>query len=206
MSPVVDFASDPPVIWEQFSTISGDLAFDVGANGGMTARLMAPRFGKIVAYEPAVECIDALTRCPENVEPVFAAVSDTVGEITLDVRAVTASLGELTTGDSMPGAWGEMEGHRYVPSVTVDSEAERVGADPDFIKIDTEGHEAHIIRGALETIKRANPRLLIEVHAKEAGEEILDLLGGRFRKVTHPAYSAGSFLHESHYWLMRGLQ
>ncbi len=201
---VVDFASDPPVIWDLFSEIAGDLCFDIGANGGMTAALLSPRFDKIVAYEPAVECVDALTRLPANVEAVMAAVSDTDGEITLDVRDVTGKLGELTTGNTMPGAWGEIPGHRYVRSVTIDSEAERVG-DPDFIKIDTEGHEAHVIRGGLATIARCSPRMLIEVHDKDAGDEILALLGGRFSKATHPAYAAGSFLYENHYWLMRGI-
>ena len=201
---VVDFASDPPAIWDLFSEISGDLCFDVGANGGMTAALLSPRFDRVVAYEPAVECVDALSRMPGNVEAVMAAVSDTDGEIALDVRDVTGKLGELTTGNTMPGAWGEVHGHRYVRSVTVDSEAERLG-DPDFIKIDTEGHEAHVIRGALGTIARANPRLLIEVHDREAGDEIVGLLGGRFAKAHHPAYVPGSFLWENHYWLGRGV-
>lgn len=200
---VVDFASDPAEVWDQYSTLAGDLAFDIGANGGMTSQLLAPRFGKIVAYEPAVECVDALTRLPANVEAVIAAVTDAEGEVTLDVRDVTERLGELTTGGSMANTWGTCHGQRTVRAVTIDSEAERVG-DPDFIKIDTEGHEAHVIRGGLATIARCNPRLLIEVHSKDAGDEILTLLGGRFSKVTHPVYRPGSFPYDNHYWLLRG--
>jgi FkbM family methyltransferase len=201
---VVDFQSDPPVIWNLFSTISGTLGFDIGANGGMTVDLLAPNFDRMIAYEPAVESWTALNDSPPNVEAVLAAVSDTVGEIELDERAVTRKMGELTTGNSMPGAWGDYIGVRQVRSVTIDSESERVG-DPDFIKIDTEGHEAHIIRGGIETIRRADPRLLIEVHSAENGDEILDLLKGRVMKVEHPFYPPGSFLKANHYYLLRGL-
>jgi FkbM family methyltransferase len=180
---IVTFESDPPVIWNLYSTISGDLGFDIGANGGMTVRLLAPNFERIIAYEPAAESWGPLNDCPDNCEPVLAAVTDQVGEVTLDIRAV---------------------GERTVRAVTIDSEAERVG-DPDFIKIDTEGHEAHIIRGGIETIRRADPRLLIEVHSEENGDEIIDLLKGRVTKVCHPFYAPGSDMWKTHFYILRGL-
>jgi FkbM family methyltransferase len=201
---IVTFESDPPAIWNLYSTIHGDLGFDIGANGGMTVRLLAPNFERIIAYEPAAESWGPLNDCPDNCEPVLAAVTDQVGEVTLDIRAVTAKMGELTTGNSMPAQWGEYVGERTVRAVTIDSEAERVG-DPDFIKVDTEGHEAHIIRGGIETIRRCDPRLLIEVHSAENGEEIIDLLKGRITKVCHPFYAPGSDMWKTHYYILRGL-
>jgi FkbM family methyltransferase len=201
---IVTFESDPPAIWNLYSTIHGDLGFDIGANGGMTVMLLSPNFDRLVAYEPAVESWSVLNECPDNCEAVLAAVSDTVGEIELDERAVTRSMGELTTGNSMPNQWGDYIGVRQVRSVTIDSEAERVG-DPDFIKVDTEGHEAHIIRGGIETIRRADPRLLIEVHSEENGDEIIDLLKGRITKVEHPFYPVGSRMRRNHYYILRGL-
>lgn len=36
----------------------------------------------------------------------------------------------------------------------------------DFIKIDTEGHESSVLAGAVETIKRCTPALLIEIEQR----------------------------------------
>ena len=49
---------------------------------------------------------------------------------------------------------------------------------PNFIKIDVEGAELDVIKGAQETIKRYKPRMLIEVH--NLGSDIIDgcVVGG----------------------------
>lgn len=208
---IVDFASDPPAIWRMFSEISGHIGFDIGANGGMTSRLLAERFGQIVAFEPAVESYGPLcSTCPENVIPVNAAVSNHSGEVTLEERDKCIGMGELTTagaglGDaSSGGPWGQVTGTRVVRSVTLDEMADQYG-DPDFVKIDTEGHEQAVIEGGLATIERADPRMLIEVHDAAQGAWILNALGGRFEMVRHPAYNPGGHKFLNHYWLLRGL-
>ena len=208
---VVDFASDPPAIWRMFSEISGDIGFDIGANGGMTSRLLAPRFGQIVAFEPANESYQHLcSETPENVIPVLAAVSNHSGEVELEERDKCIGMGELTTagaglGDaSSGGPWGQVVGTRVVRCVTLDDMAAEYG-DPDFVKIDTEGHEQAVIEGGLATIERANPRMLIEVHDAAQGAWILDALGGAFEMVRHPYYNPGGHKYQNHYWLLRGL-
>ena len=37
--------------------------------------------------------------------------------------------------------------------------------DPELIKVDTEGYEVEVLGGAIETLRRCRPKLLIEVHA-----------------------------------------
>lgn len=202
---IVDFASDPEVIWSIFQRISGERAFDIGANGGMTSRLLAERFTEVHAFEPAAESYDHLSAgLPEHVWAHKVAVSDHDGEVTLDVREVLGKWGELTTGESMAQSWGEHTGRRSVPCVTVDAFAAEHG-DPDFIKVDTEGHERAVIRGALETIGRCDPRLLIEVHDREQGEWIIGAIGRTLTQVRHPAYSPGSPYYENHWFLLRGV-
>jgi FkbM family methyltransferase len=204
---LIDFQSDPDVIWSHFRTLTGFVAFDIGANHGGTARLLATGFHTVHAYEPASESYEHLVSgLPENVNPWLLAVSATVDGVNLDTRTKAIGLGELTTGESpLMDAWGSKstEG-RYVPSTTIDAETAKHGA-PDFIKIDTEGHERLVVEGGLTTIREHNPRLLIEVHTAENGEWIRDELGGRFTRVAHPDYPPGSELERSHYWLLRGL-
>ena len=47
---------------------------------------------------------------------------------------------------------------------------------PDLIKIDVEGWECRVLSGAHEVIRRASPRMLIEVHSKQLREAVLNYL------------------------------
>jgi FkbM family methyltransferase len=203
--PVVDFQSDPEVIWHHFRELTGFLAFDIGANAGMTSRLLSTGFHTVHAYEPASESYGALCGdCPDNVQPWLLAVSDTSEGVNLDTRSKALGLGELTTGDSpLAYGWGTKDGEgRHCPSTTVDAETAKHGP-PDFIKVDTEGHEVHVIRGATQTLEEHNPRLLIEVHTQENGDAIREMIPGRLERVPHPAYPPGSSIERGHYWLVR---
>jgi FkbM family methyltransferase len=51
-----------------------------------------------------------------------------------------------------------------VQMVTLDSLAEKIGAIPDFIKIDIEGCELKFLRGAAKTIDKCKPVLVMEIN------------------------------------------
>ena len=57
----------------------------------------------------------------------------------------------------------------YEQAVTLDDFAKHHPA-PDFIKMDIEGGEAQALAGASELFTKAKPRLLLEVHTREAQE------------------------------------
>ncbi len=58
-------------------------------------------------------------------------------------------------------------------------------AAPDFIKIDVEGAEGAVIRGAARTIDAQRPMMLIEVHSPEAGREVAAAMPCRYTFQRH---------------------
>lgn len=60
-----------------------------------------------------------------------------------------------------------------------------------FIKIDVEGHELEVLKGALQTIERTKPDLLVETHL---GVDILDVMS-----ILPQGYSYEKITHETHY-------
>jgi|GEM_PF-1351497 len=68
-------------------------------------------------------------------------------------------------------------GGEGVPMTTLDAEVEARGIDDVcLIKIDVEGLELPVLRGAAQLIARRRPVLCVEVHTAENLREVLDLL------------------------------
>ena len=137
----------------------GGTMVDVGGWYGPWTRRLLGRASRVVVIEPTPVHQVLRRTLPPAVEVVAAAASDHCGEAEL----------------WLPSAGGAVRGvsslHRRdihgtsitVPLVTVDG----LGlADVTFMKIDVDGHEIPVLRGAEDTIKRDQPRLLIEVEQR----------------------------------------
>lgn len=204
----VTFASDHPDVWNMYSTLVGHRAFDIGANGGMVSELLAVGFDEVVAFEPCAESAQELRLLQlPNVILNEVAVSDQNGHVTLEESQVsTERFGELVTAHAeteLARYWGKKTGERSVPSITLDRCFELYGP-ADFVKIDTEGHEGHVISGGLAGLKQYHPRLVIEVHRGTLGKAILGQLPEySFERYDHPIYiQRKSPLVNEHYWLV----
>lgn len=134
----------------------GDIVADCGANIGFTsaffARCVGPA-GRVYAFEPVPRNARAAARSAElndirNLVVVNAAVGSTRG-------AVTVSTG---FGNAVVDPAG---GDLRVPVVTLDDQFG--GRKPDFVKIDVEGYELQVLRGA-GTLLSSRPKLAIEIH------------------------------------------
>lgn len=136
-------------------------AVDVGANIGEYSYYMARYARDVVAFEPNAALMPALRRrVPRNVriENVALSRSDSVAEL----RVVTDNTGVATIEPrnalGMIADRSTVEARR-VETRTLDSFAI---SDISFIKIDVEGHEQAVIDGALATLLKCRPVLLIE--------------------------------------------
>ncbi len=138
---------------------------DVGANIGyytlLLSRLVGPS-GEVLAVEPHPEnfrllCHNLWLNGVENVRVLQAAVADTSGKAYLAVSAAsnwhTLASGSYQNGNTIP-----------VSTVTVDQLREAWGRKIGILRMDTEGYEGHILRGAKLTLQQDRPAIIVEVH------------------------------------------
>ncbi len=150
---------------------SGDTAIDVGANLGYFTAVMAQCVGpagRVWAFEPVPETFELLTLCRslngyENVTAIDVALGAAEGsvEITYDPRhsGLATIHADQVSGDK-----------QRVRLRTLDAlvAAGAVAARPDLIKVDVEGHELDVLRGARRTICDASPAIVFELNERAA--------------------------------------
>lgn len=129
---------------------------DVGGHIGTTAIPLSLLYTKVLAFEANPENYALLQHNIElnnasRVRAIHAGLSDKAGKLK-SVRHSDANSGCFTTQDDPTG---EIDCH------PLDAYAL---TDLDFIKIDVEGSELLVLRGAEETILRCRPFVQIEVN------------------------------------------
>lgn len=124
------------------------VVFDVGANVGDTVKgfLAGYPAAKVYAFEPAPDTFMALANNvrgmrSERVTLVNAALSSEAGQARMDstVRGDLRAIGDV--------------GDLLTMVTTVDDYCTDIGVRAvDYLKIDTEGHDLEVIRGAVNTL------------------------------------------------------
>jgi FkbM family methyltransferase len=135
------------------------------------------------------------------------AVTDTNGKVLLEeMTTSTGAFGELVTASEdteLSKYWGEKTGVREVPAVRLDTCFDLYGK-PDFVKIDTEGHEQKVVESGAEKLNLYHPKLVIEIHRGDYGRAIRERLPAYdWDLFFHPIYQRrnSSLLH-NHYWMV----
>jgi FkbM family methyltransferase len=141
---------------------------DVGANYGVytvAAALAVGPSGRVWAFEPTPRCIEYLRRTLElngasGVTVIPAAVSDRSGEVHFAMTRYP-ELNSIVSGD-MPSPDAVA-----VPSLSLDDAAARHAlCDVDFLKLDVEGHETQVIKGAEKFLAANSPLVMFEIKAE----------------------------------------
>jgi FkbM family methyltransferase len=185
--------------WLAANVAAGSVVYDIGAHVGFFTLLcsaLAGPAGSVRAFEPRLENVERLTanlraNDARNVRVVEAAVCDSEGE--------AAFIADDCTLEGRLGDSGDSVSVR-VTTTTVDACVAGGMPLPDVLKIDVEGAEGSVIRGAAETIAKHGPTLLIEVHSAAAGVEVVDALPRAYDFVSvETGKSAGFPLAAGHY-------
>lgn len=201
--------TDPPEVhrrlWDGYQ---GDVGFDIGANCGQTLPEMMSRFKSVIAFEPAEECWPYLEDFGGNITYLPIAVSDADTNINLIAIPDKISTGQLVSTEAQGMEYdptSDTAVNRLVIARTIDSLLERYEVpNPDFMKIDVEGHEHRVLFGARKTLATHRPDLLIEFHSKDlhaAVRDTLETLGYATETVRHPHYQPGTDLWFTHGWI-----
>lgn len=140
-------------------------ALDIGANIGTTASLLSQYFETVHAFEPAYDLFAALSRNLARYPHARAhqcAIGEALGEVYLTQYIKHGQLSHVSGGTQLENAKWRRVGP--IPLRTIDSFG---FANVSFIKIDVEGFEGPAVRGAVETIKRCRPAIMVEQGGNE---------------------------------------
>jgi|SRR6266851_4356817 FkbM family methyltransferase len=147
-------------------------AIDVGANYGGYVHFMRQHARRVIAFEPVPEFAELLRhKFPRDVTVEPIALSDGTGATELHIPVID---GVVVWGGSTISANASITYPAYrVLKVRMNRLDNVYGGTAGFIKIDTEGHEQAVLDGAVETIDRGRPRILVEIdeHLSPGGLE-----------------------------------
>jgi FkbM family methyltransferase len=153
-------------------------AVDVGVWWGPWSWWLARRVPRVEAFEPNADLVRRLTPAlPKNVNLHCVALSDRTGVSDLWVPAH----GTGTEGRSSLEV-GVMQKEFTSRQVAISRLDDFNLKDIGFVKIDVEGHELAVLKGATELLKTDRPTVLVEVepHADQLGslDDIIEFFDG----------------------------
>lgn len=158
-----------------------ELFIDIGANYGQHSLLFLVHGIRTLTFEPNRHCRDYLSECCllNGVTARLEAVA--LGDSHANVELVYPET-ETWLGSVDPVAQARIvSGNRMlvnrVEQRSLDDYLPLIGEARTLVKIDTEGHELAVLRGAAETLRRIRPHVIVEV-LEDAGKraELLEFL------------------------------
>ena len=146
----------------------GDTVLDVGAHIGLfsvvTARRVGPS-GRVFSFEPTLESRQALQRVValNGVQDVVEVRSEAVTE-----RSGVGQFHSLRVAGANANSLVRSDRHQdvtCVPLVSIDDFlADRARGRCQILKVDAEGAELSVLRGAQHTLRTARPSLWLALH------------------------------------------
>lgn len=134
-------------------------AVDIGAHVGLWSMQLAKHFLAVVAFEPVAafrECFELNTAAKKCVlHP--CALGAAPGRVAMEIPSLD---GGLDTGGTHIAGAGDIE-MRTLDSFDMPY--------VDFIKIDCEGYELEVLKGARETLERSRPCVIVEQKPHKLG-------------------------------------
>lgn len=168
--------------FKDFLPSPGDVVIDVGAQYGDYSILCSTVYGvsQIIAFEPLKNAYEVFQE--------FIALNN----------VMNVAVHNIAIGSYDGIIQGKDDGHMFgvvmdgfnatsVPVRTLDSFGfQRI----DILKIDVEGFELEVLKGALKTILRCRPKLIIETHSSKHEQQVMTVLCSNGYTVRHRVSSS----------------
>lgn len=159
------------------------VAIDIGANIGLWSYRLAGIFDKVYAFEiNEGVAADLVAYHSRKVEVIHSGLSSGTAELTLYIP-VSKGVPLLGWASLRPGNCPDAETH-ITKTVNVRPLDSFSFTEVAFIKIDVEGHEVEVLKGAEKTITANQPVVLVEVKAANSAAVDSFFRGVRYREVT----------------------
>lgn len=160
---------------------------DLGAAEGYYSALFAvtaDRPSRVVAVDLAPE----MCRLHEEVILANSGLSGQPLDWTIHQAAITDRDGRTTLGDGLGlTCWYDKDPSRPVETFTLQGFIDRVGLNPDLVKIDIESFEYEVVTSSIDWFARHRPRLHLELHSRmmrergKSPEELMNRLLQHYR-------------------------
>ena len=164
------------------------VALDIGVYRGVYSYKLSKFFNKVYSFEPnplLFPYLDKnLKKIIKNIELYNLALSDSAGSTLLKLPLISKSIFKDNIEELYQlGAASIHPNNEFAHYKKVNVRMEKLDnmniKNVGFIKIDVEGHELEVIRGAIETISKNKPILLIEIemrHSRRPVRETIDFI------------------------------
>ena len=160
---VKEEATPESKFWE-VAPLRGTVVYDIGAFHGMLTLWFAPQAERVVSYEPVAQnrarLLENLSlNGIRNVTVRDVALGSSVGAASMRFDPLMPGGSKVMVDENAPGT--------YVRVTTLDQDIEeRKLPAPTFVKIDVEGFELDVLRGAAQTLARERPSVFVEIHGE----------------------------------------
>jgi FkbM family methyltransferase len=166
--------------------------FDIGANKGEYAyyaeKLINPK--NIYLFEPEKKLNKQLNAIFKGCNIVDVALSDSAGTHQFKIPVINGVADNCLSSLEVDNKEdNETEAIIYeVKTNTLDTFVKEKNAFPDLVKIDVEGHELSVLKGAENYISTHHPSLIIEIEQRHHKDINIDSVFEDFKKKGYNAY------------------
>lgn len=174
-----------------------EIIFDIGAHKGGYLYFFKKKVGKkgqIYACEPQSILFNYLEQLKstfnwKNVKIENIALSDTISNVKLYIPK------NKKDKDSSPGATileSNIKTKQFkteeVNTDTIDNYCKTNNLIPNFIKVDVEGNELNVLKGAFNTLKNYKPKLIVGIEERHIGRELVMETIDYMQKLNYKVY------------------